>query len=146
MGNPISFRFPSPVQINHTDYGSIRCISLGKSFEITNMTSPNVCSSREQGRFSLGVPTSRNNHRKEGNDGFWGWWVVRIASVSVVLVILGFLLLSIHRLMARKRIKEMEKRSDQGVPLDTFYIGRSKMQSASMIRTQPMTVENEYIS
>nr|POE82213.1 hypothetical protein CFP56_49829 [Quercus suber] len=47
-------------------------------------------------------------------------------------------------LVKKKKIRKMEKQSEKGVAIDTFWIGGTKMPSASMIRTQP-ALENEYV-
>lgn len=144
MGSPISIRFPSVPEI-YTN-GMIRCVMLdtNKSFEFNNMTSPSVCSAQNQGHFSLAIPLQLSNSKEEGNE-LWKWWVFGFVGGFVVLVLSGLLLLSIHKLMVRRKIMKMEKQSDQDVPLGTFYVGRSKMPSASMIRTQPLGVENGYV-
>ncbi|PKI76607.1 uncharacterized protein LOC116206404 [Punica granatum] len=144
-GTLISIHF-LPFPEKHAN-GLIRCVALGmnKSYEFSNMTSPNVCSARHQGHFSLAVPLTPSNHKKEG-DKLWKWWVVGFVGGFFVLALLCLVVLCIHRLVVRRKIKEMEKQSERGVPLDTFYIGRTKLPSASMIRTQPSGVENEYVS
>lgn len=114
-----------------------KCVkfSADGSFELQNMSKPYVCHSLGPGHFSVVVPNEEENRLK--------FWVLGIGLGCVGLVLLGVVVVVIFRVVRKKKIRKMEKQSEKGVAIDTFWIGETKMPSASMIRTQP-ALENEY--
>ncbi|KAL4385787.1 hypothetical protein GQ457_15G019530 [Hibiscus cannabinus] len=61
----------------------------------------------------------------------------------LLVVVLARVAINVRR-WERKKIETMEKESETGVALDTFWIGGDKMPSASMIRTQPI-LEHHFV-
>ncbi|XP_023000189.1 uncharacterized protein LOC111494479 [Cucurbita maxima] len=141
---PILMRFPE-VKLGEMDVKkNLQCVKFGDGggFELKNMTKPRLCSVTDYGHFSLVVPNSSMEKKKKKK--VWEWWVVGFGCVLVGLALVGLVLMAVLRLVRRKNIKDMEKVSDRGECFDTVWIGKSRLPSASMVRTQP-TLENSYI-
>ncbi|KAI4355179.1 hypothetical protein L6164_003975 [Bauhinia variegata] len=149
QGDPITIRFPQmrPQGKNETPI----CAKLGDggSVQFFNMAKPFECITESQGHYALVVPSERvefPSPRAESPapevHSHTLWWVLGfvIGFVGLILVILVLFLLV--KLDKRRRIRKMEGNSERDLPFDTFWVGESKMPSASMIRTQP-ALENE---
>ncbi|KAI3449239.1 hypothetical protein Pfo_005904 [Paulownia fortunei] len=123
MGNdPIIVRFPN--------------ISIQED-EI-NVTVKSSCVVRRQGHFSVVIPFQPNK------DKVLKWWMMGIAAAVVGLVLLVVIGIVAYKWIKGKRIRKMERQSERSEGLDTIWIGRSRMPSASGIRTQPV-LENSYV-
>ncbi|CAN6566081.1 unnamed protein product [Malus baccata var. baccata] len=144
-GDPITIRFPH-IDAAQGENMTRKCVQFGDwgTFEITNMTSENECITRGIGHFSIVVasppaptpapaPVKKKRNRK--------WFVVGIV---FGLAFLGLVMIVTFKLLTRRKLKSMEKQSEKDVAFDTFWVGRSKMPSASMTRTQPY-LEHEYV-
>ncbi|KAK7349460.1 hypothetical protein VNO77_06845 [Canavalia gladiata] len=140
-GNPISIQFPhvGPHEKNSTPICAK--LSAGGLVKFKNMTKPYVCEVHSQGHYTLVVP-SHPSHTKSKGKRFTIWWVLGFVIGFVGLVILALILLAFAKQAKRRRIKKLEKNSDGGELFDTFWIGETKLPSASITRTQP-TLENE---
>uniref|UniRef100_A0A5B7CC26 Non-specific serine/threonine protein kinase n=1 Tax=Davidia involucrata TaxID=16924 RepID=A0A5B7CC26_DAVIN len=139
MGDPILVHFPR-IPENVT----LKCVRFGTdgSVEFSNMTTPSVCIARDQGHFSIVVPSPAKKKKKK--ERFWKWWVIGFGVGVVGLVLVALVGVLIYKLVRRKRIGKMEKQSERSEALETMWVGMSKMPSATGIRTQPM-LENDYI-
>jgi hypothetical protein len=134
MGDPISVHF---LNIVIQDHVTPKCVEFGAdgSFQLQDMNESYVCITHGEGHFSVVVLKKQ----EEGNMKLWALGFGFVGLVSVVLV-----MVAIARLLRRKKMRKMEKQSERGVAFDTFWIGGSKMPSASMVRTQP-ALENRYV-
>ncbi|KAF5733102.1 hypothetical protein HS088_TW17G00638 [Tripterygium wilfordii] len=140
MGDPVLIYFPGIVQQNENV--TLKCVMFGTGgfVEFSNVTSHNTCMTQNQGHFSI-VARSLPLQKKE--ERLRKWWAIVFVAGFIGLILLGLVGLFIYKLVRRKQITEMENESDKGVTIDTIWVGRSKMPSASMVRTQP-ELENEY--
>ncbi|XP_058226166.1 uncharacterized protein LOC131334881 [Rhododendron vialii] len=122
------------------------------SVELTEMTLPNACVARNAGHFTIVAPPSPPrlpplpppSPVKRKKDGIWKLWVLGfgLGILGMIMVaLLGFLT---YKIVKRSRMGKMERQSERNEALETTWIGRSKMPSATGIRTQP-TIENEYV-
>lgn len=138
MGNPISVHFSHDIVLGGKDL-TPKCVKFGAdgSFTLQDMNESYVCVSRSAGHFSVVVP-------KKHDQRILKFWVLGFGLGFVVLVLGGLVLAAIFRLLRRRKIMKMEQQTERGVAFDTFWIGGSKLPSASMIRTQP-ALENEYV-
>lgn len=134
MGDPISVHF---LHINVTEGENVtpKCVkfSADGSSKLQDMNGSYVCITQGEGHFSVVVPKKQEGLIVR----FWA-----LGFVGLVLVVL--VMVAIFGLSRRKKMRQMEKQSERGVAFDTFWIGGSKMPSASMVRTQP-ALENRYV-
>lgn len=135
MGRPISVHFPL-IDRREGKNATPKCVKFGAdgSFTLRNMNKSHVCVTEGQGHFSVVVPKTRA-------DGRIRFSVLGFSLGFVGLVFMGLIIAATFR---RKKMRGMEKQTERGVAFDTFWIGGSKMPSASMIRTQP-ALENDYV-
>ncbi|XP_047340330.1 uncharacterized protein LOC124943917 [Impatiens glandulifera] len=137
----ISVKFPK----SQRNYATMRCIRFmpNGSFEFINLSRPYACETRKTGHFVIVT-----NSFDKGNEKrllLWKWWVIGFLVGLGCLLFIGVLLLVLFWALKKNKIVTMEKQSDMSVGLETTWIGRSRMPSASSIRTQP-SLEDEYIS
>ncbi|KAI9181637.1 hypothetical protein LWI28_016994 [Acer negundo] len=144
-GNPILISFPQISLEDHKNMTPI-CVKFGDggSVEFSNMTQPNVCVTQGAGHFSVVVPSPPPPPKKEEKQN-WKRWVVGFVGSFLGLILLIVVGVIVFMVLRRKKIKEMESESEKGVAFDTFWIGRSRMPSATMIRTQP-ALEDDYVA
>lgn len=136
-GEPISIWFPR-IELQGQN-ATPKCIQFGSngSFQITNMSKANGCVMRgHEGHFSVVVPRPPLP-LPPTKKRYWKWWVIGFVGGVIGLVLIVLVVIVVYKLVKKKRLREMESQSEKGVPLDAFWVGRSKMPSASMIRTQP---------
>ncbi|MED6137877.1 hypothetical protein PIB30_069102 [Stylosanthes scabra] len=138
QGGNISIRFRNVS--SHPKNVTPLCARVGDngSVEFSNMTKPYLCEAQNQGHYTLVIPSSSSS----GKESSKLWWVLGFVIGFVVLVLLGLILVAM-KIIKRRKIKEMEKVSEVEEAFDTFWIGDTKLPSATMIRTQP-SLENEY--
>lgn len=131
-GDPILVRFPHIVTKENS---VLRCVKLGQDglVQFRNITKGNTCITGGDGHFSVAVPIPGVKKQRH----IWKWWAVGFVAGFIGLVLLGIIGFSIFKLVRGKRIREMVGESENGVVFETTWIGRSKMPSASMVRTQP---------
>lgn len=134
MGQPISIKFPN---ITIMGGGSInlrvRCVAFNANgkFQLTEMTTPGVCYSRDQGHFSVVLPLEKKR-------GTWYLWVIGFVVAFFGLVIVSYAGFSSMRLLKSKKIQAMEKQASEDQVLGSRWVGNSKMPSAAVTRTQPV--------
>ncbi|XP_048335835.2 uncharacterized protein LOC107423697 [Ziziphus jujuba] len=152
---PISIWFPR-IELQGGNV-TPKCVKFGSngSFEISSMSKRNGCITRSQGHFSLVIPfppPATPPRRppppppppQRAKKSYWKWWVLGFAGGVIGLVLIVLIVIAVSKLVKKKKLKAMETQSEKSVPLDAFWIGRSKMPSASMIRTQP-ALEHGYV-
>ncbi|KAF7828182.1 uncharacterized protein G2W53_019346 [Senna tora] len=132
-GQPISVEFPNIAFIGGMN-SRVRCVAFtaNGSFSLSEMRSPNVCHSREQGHFSIVVPLEKKRR-------LWYVWVIVASVVGFLgLITVGYVGLSPMKLLKAKRIRAMERQADEDSDLQSRWVGTSKMPSAAVTRTQPV--------
>ncbi|KAJ8748579.1 hypothetical protein K2173_003480 [Erythroxylum novogranatense] len=114
--------------------GEPKCVKFveGGLVQFRNITKEMFCFTEGDGHFAVVVPLPE----RKGDKG-WIRWVVGCVAGAVGLLLLGLILVTSLKLVRSKIMKDMEGASERGVPLVMTWIGRSKMPSASMTRTQP---------
>lgn len=145
-GKPISIWFDDYVALRGKN-DTPKCVKFSDDggFEINNMTSNNGCIASGQGHFSIVVPSSPHDPMiLKKKKTYWKWWLIGFGGGFVGVVLLILASTAIFKIVKRKRLRAMEKQSEQGVAFDTLWVGASKMPSVSMVRTQP-TIENDYV-
>lgn len=142
--SPITVRFNISVSLHqYDDVRVMQCVRFATdgTWELSNVTGESSsscsCVARNQGHFSIVVPTIRERRKTAAVK----WWVVGIpAAVGV-----GVVLIAVVGFWCRWRsVRKMEKMSERSEGLNTVWIGNSRMPYASGIRTQP-NLENSYI-
>ncbi|KAG5021788.1 hypothetical protein JHK85_018130 [Glycine max] len=143
-GDPIRIRFPHVGQHGKNDTPICAEFSAGELVKFKNMTEPYVCEVYSQGHYTLVVPSfpsPKEPNSRSHSKRFTKWWVLGFVIGFVGLVILVLSLLALVKEAKKRRIRKMERNSEGGELFDTFWIGETKLPSASMLRTQP-TLEN----
>ncbi|GLT84708.1 hypothetical protein SLE2022_029250 [Rubroshorea leprosula] len=143
--DPISIHFPDGTE---TQNKTLQCVKFrdGGSVEyFRNLTGPNVCTTLDQGHYTLVVVSSPARGSEEKKGRLWRWWVIGFAVGFIGLVSFILVGVLVVKLVRRRRIRKMEKESEKGVALDPFWISGSKMPSASMLRTQPALDDNDSV-
>ncbi|XP_059641289.1 uncharacterized protein LOC132283365 [Cornus florida] len=141
-----------PISINFSDVklvpdGSVaKCVwfDLDGLANFSNVISGNICSTFQQGHFSIVVegPKASGGEKKNNNKV----WII-VGSVLGGLgafVLLGFLVLWVQRCRQRKKMQQMENAAEVGEALHMTSVGSTKAPAAMVIRTQP-TIEHEYV-
>lgn len=152
--DPILVQFPW-ISFPENKNVTLQCarFDANGSVELTEMTLPNACVARNDGHFTIVAPPSPPplpppplppSPVKRKKYGIWKLWVLGfgLGILGMIMVaLLGFLT---FKIVKRRRMGKMERQSERNEALETTWIGRSKMPSATGIRTQP-TIENEYV-
>lgn len=116
----------------------VRFVTNG-TIEFSNVTMNNTCMSRGQGHFAIVVKAE-----EEEKKGKWKWWVIGFGVGIVGLLLLIVMGILIYKCVGLKKRCNMERESEKSEALDDFWVGNSRMPSASGIRTQPV-LENSYV-
>ncbi|GAU32637.1 hypothetical protein TSUD_71850 [Trifolium subterraneum] len=132
MGHPISIQFPNLLFMSDNN-SRARCVAFNGNgtFQLTVMSSPGVCHSRDQGHFSVVLPL-------EKKQGQWYMWLIGCVLGFFGLITLGYVGFSSLRLVKTKKIQAMEKQAIEDMVLESRWVGDSKMPSAAVTRTQPV--------
>lgn len=140
LGDPILISFPN-LEIKGK-LGTLKCVKLGPDgfVQFRNITKENTCITQGDGHFSVAV----QNPEVEKNIRVWKWYVVGFGGAFFALVLSGVIGYTTFKLARSKKLRGMEAESENEVALDASSVGRSKMPSASMVRTQP-TLEQDYV-
>ncbi|CAK9153778.1 unnamed protein product [Ilex paraguariensis] len=158
-----------PISINFTDIQSVpegsvvKCVSfdLHGLFNFSNLVSGNVCSTFQQGHFSIvvestapppvpvspappgGAPNAGPSGEKKNNSKVW----IIVGSVLgglALLVFLALLVMWAQKYKHRKKMQQMERATEAGEALHMTTVGTTKAPAAMVTRTQP-TLETEYV-
>lgn len=161
----------NPIVINFTDVkspplGSVaKCVSfdINGSINFSNLISSNVCSTTEQGHFSIvvesiapspspisppptpggGGPTPGKAGHGKSNTKVW----IIVGSVVgglALILLLSLLALWAQKFKQRKNMQQMEKAAEAGETLHMTSVGDTKAPAAMVTRTQPI-LESEYV-
>lgn len=163
----------SPILIHFTGtrtppLGSVpKCmwIDLNGSVNVSNVVSGNICSSMDQGHFSIVVesiapspapvspapspsgvtPNVFPPSAKKSSESNTKVWII-VASVlgGLTLVLLLVLLLWAKKFKQKKKMEQMEKAAEAGEALHMTTVGDTKAPAAMVTRTQPV-LESEYV-
>lgn len=113
----------------------------GGLVELKTMSEPYVCETKSEGHYGLVVPLMEEGNEKVDRKRYYESkrWALGfgIGSGVIGLVLVGLGFVRTVKVVKRKKIREMEEMSEKGEAIDVFWVGGSKMPSASMIRTQP---------
>lgn len=134
MGQPISIQFPNVTFMGGNGISSrARCVAFNGhgTFHLTEMSSPGVCCTREQGHFSVVLPLEKKRRR-------WYLWVIGCVFGFFGLITVGYAGFSSMRVLKTKRVRAMEKQANEDLVLESRWVGNSKMPSAAVTRTQPV--------
>ncbi|XP_072967555.1 uncharacterized protein [Typha angustifolia] len=121
LGDQISISFPR-VAVRKGLNSSVKCVRFGLdgSMHVDDMSSSSssssYCTSTSTGHFTVVVPSEHSSPAERGK---------RTLNLS-----------------KKTRMKKMDKEAEDGEVLETAWIGKSRMPTAAMIRTQPV-LENE---
>ncbi|XP_057415428.1 uncharacterized protein LOC130710245 [Lotus japonicus] len=131
MGHPISIQFPNVSFIGGMN-SRTRCVAFiaNGTIQLSEMSSPGVCCSRDQGHFSVVLPLPKRRRQ-------WYLWLIGFLIGFFGLIIVGYVGFSSMRLVKTKRIQAMEKQANEDLVLESRWVGNSKMPSATVTRTQP---------
>ncbi|XP_073039059.1 uncharacterized protein [Primulina eburnea] len=142
--NPFIVRLPN-VTFEENRNVTAKCVRFDRNgtLEFSNVIAKNTCLSRVQGHFSIVIPSQIIITNKKKDEGL-KWWTIGLAGGIVGLVLLLVLGVLAYKYLQKQRIRKMEIQSERSEVLDTIWIGRSRMPSASRIRTQPV-LEKSYI-
>ncbi|PIA46162.1 hypothetical protein AQUCO_01600433v1 [Aquilegia coerulea] len=161
---PILIRFP---QLKSVPLGSTpQCVwfDLHGLAEFSNLTSDNVCSTLQQGHFSVVAessapsvpppppdegsknPTSGGGRGDGKEDDKSRVWIIAGSVVGglVLLVLLSFLAFWVQRYKHKNQMQQMEKAAEVGEALHMTSVGNTRAPVAMGTRTQPV-LENEYV-
>lgn len=149
-GRPISVKFRDLAK-SENDTALRKCVRFGDdgAFVIEGAARGNTCATRRQGRFSIVVPSESESESpspaKRKKRRYLKWWVIGFGGGFVGVVLIGLVVLAISKGVKRKRLRTMERESENGVSFGTFHVGSSaKLPSALTIRTQP-GIEDVYV-
>lgn len=135
MGKSIVIRF-SNFTLSESLVSRARCATFSRNgtLHLGEMSVPNVCFAQDQGHFSIVVPLKTKKKKK----GAWNLWVIGLVLGFGGLILLGYAGIASMKVVKAKKIQVMERQADEDLVLDTIWVGRSKMPSATVTRTQPM--------
>ncbi|CAK9163024.1 unnamed protein product [Ilex paraguariensis] len=131
-GKPISIRFLNTALSRGTT-SRTKCATFQANREVSlrDTRLPGVCYSTSQGHFSIVAPIRRKQR-------IWDMWVMGFVLGFFALIVVGAVGMVFVRILTAKRVHEMERQADEGVVLETIWIGYSKMPSATSTRTHPI--------
>ncbi|KAF4388642.1 hypothetical protein G4B88_018919 [Cannabis sativa] len=168
-GNPISIRFSnvSPAPSRET----AKCVwfDLKGVPTFSNVISDNVCSTDQQGHFSIvtesiapspaptspvptpgfqppsEIPAPKGEENNKGKSNSKVWIIVGSVVGGVALLgLLALLLLWGQKFQQKKKMQQMERAAEVGEALHMTPIGNTKAPAATVTRTQPV-LESEYV-
>lgn len=159
---PIMIKFPNVAQSS----SEAKCIwfNLQGLVNFTSVISGNMCSTMQQGHFSIavestapspepvpppatppgGAPRPNGAGKKKSNTS--RTWII-IGSVLgglVLLSLLGLMALWVRKYRRKRKMQQMERAADVGEALRMTPVGNTKAPAAMVTRTQPV-LENEYV-
>ncbi|KAJ9185532.1 hypothetical protein P3X46_005157 [Hevea brasiliensis] len=161
---PITMKFSD---VKSAPDGSIaKCVwfDLQGNRNFSNVASGNECFTIQQGHFSIVVeytapspapsgeapaPSGQAPNvpgpSEHGKNNSKVWIIVgSVLGGILLLVLLSFLVLWVHKLKERKKMQQMERAADVGEALQMTLVGEMKAPIAMVTRTQP-TIESEYV-
>lgn len=132
MGHPISIQFPNVTFVGGIN-SKVKCVafSANGTFQVTLMSSPGLCYSRDQGHFSIVLPVEKKRRP-------WFLWAIGFVIGFFGLIAVIYAGFSSLRLLKATRIQAMERQANEDLVLESRWVGNSKMPSAAVTRTQPV--------
>lgn len=154
---PITIEFQDVKPVPEGSVAKCVWIDLHGLVNFSNVTSGNVCSTLQQGHFSIVVESTAPSpsppmppppivgppRQKKKSSKVW----IIVGSVIggvVLLILLGLLVLWVQKYKRKKKMQHMEKAAEVGEALRMTPVGNTKAPSAMVTRTQPV-LENEYV-
>ncbi|KAF5195558.1 hypothetical protein FRX31_014855 [Thalictrum thalictroides] len=157
---PIFIRFPQLKSLPQTSTPQCVWFDLHGLPEFSNLTSDNVCSTLQQGHFSIvaessapspapSPPTDEGPKNPTGGgedeDKSRVWIIVgSVVGGFLLLVLLGFLVFWVQKYKHKNQMQQMEKAAEVGEALHMTSVGNTRAPVAMGTRTQPV-LENEYV-
>ncbi|GFY82517.1 transmembrane protein, putative [Actinidia rufa] len=152
---PISIKFSDVKSVPDGSVAKCVWFDLHGLVNFSSVVSGNVCSTFEQGHFSIVVESTAPSPAPPGevpNVGGGGkkknttvWIVVgSVVGGLVMLILLGVLAVWVQGYKHRKKMQQMEKAAEVGEALHMTSVGNTKAPAATVTRTQP-TLESEYV-
>ncbi|XP_061357928.1 uncharacterized protein LOC133302198 [Gastrolobium bilobum] len=158
-GEPIKVKFQDVKSAPHGTIAKCVWFDLQGSYNFSNVTGANTCSTSQQGHFSLVVeyiapppsptpspaspaPVPSAQGENKSNKKVW----IILGSVLgglVLLVLFWLLVLWVLKCKQNKKIQQMERAAEGGEPLHMASVGDTKAPAATVTRTQPI-LEQEY--
>ncbi|XP_062072961.1 uncharacterized protein LOC133777410 [Humulus lupulus] len=167
-GNPILIRFSDVSPASSREAAKCVWFDLKGVPNFSNVKSGNVCSTVQQGHFSIVtesiapspapvspvptpgfqppsvVPPPKGEERKGKSDSKV-WIIVGSVVGGVALIgLLALLALWAQKFQKRKKMQQMERAAEVGEALHMTPIGTTKAPAATVTRTQPI-LESEYV-
>nr|GMC81849.1 uncharacterized protein LOC109158761 [Ipomoea batatas] len=162
---PISIRFPDVKSVPGGSTAKCVSIDLKGSVNFSNVLSNNICTTFQQGHFSIvvesiapspapvfppppppaGAPKQAQAPSSEGKKSKKvGIIVGSVVGGLALLVLLAFLIVWVCKYKRKKKMQQMERASEVGEALQMTRVGSTKAPAATVTRTQP-TLETEYV-
>ncbi|KAK6118556.1 hypothetical protein DH2020_047698 [Rehmannia glutinosa] len=140
-GQPISIQFSELRRVPND--GSVpKCVlfDLNGSVNLSDVLSDNICTTFQQGHFSIVVGGGGAEKNKSKV------WIIVGAVVGgfALLVMLGLVVVWVKKYRHRKKMHKMERAAEIGESLHMTTVGSTKAPAATGTRTQP-TLETEYV-
>ncbi|CAA0827468.1 Protein of unknown function (DUF1191 [Striga hermonthica] len=147
---PISINFSATAVGSDQIVKKCVLFDVNGSVKLSDVSSGNICTTFQQGHFSIVVEENSNSNSKKSSSSRRKVWrrIVMIVGSLVggfaLLVVLGLVIVWIRKHRQRKRMHYMEKAADSGEALHMTSVGSGKAPAAAGTRTQP-TIETEYV-
>ncbi|XP_010422776.1 PREDICTED: uncharacterized protein LOC104708000 [Camelina sativa] len=141
----LSIKRDDPIVIKFDPYASrdrreMKCIAFGDNGSFSSFSSTirdyECAATNTHGHYALVVLNGKPKpkHEPEVSRRNWWWFVLTGIGVSVIAVVV---IVVVVKLVKKKRLREMERESEKSETIGNVWIGRSRMPSATMVRTQP---------
>ncbi|ERN19145.1 hypothetical protein AMTRI_Chr10g7810 [Amborella trichopoda] len=143
-----------------------KCVwfDLNGSVKLTDLLPRNMCSTSQQGHFSVVVESNaqapsptpakapptpieppRASTHKKGTSNVWKITVASVIGGLVIISLFCFLVIGLLRYQKKSKFAAMERYADQGEALHMATVGNTKAPAAPGTRTQPV-LEHEYVA
>ncbi|XP_027333778.1 uncharacterized protein LOC113848457 [Abrus precatorius] len=149
---PVLINFPDVKPAPFGSFPKCAYFDLHGSVQFDILLPGNMCSTVQQGHFSIVVesnapsPTSSGVDQGGGKNNFMLRIVVASVVAGILLLIMLVLLVAagVRGTKQRSKILELERVAESNETLDITYIGDTKVPLASGTRTRPI-IEHDYI-
>ncbi|XP_054783945.1 uncharacterized protein LOC129290902 [Prosopis cineraria] len=112
----------------------------GRLVELKEMREPFVCDTQSEGHYTLVVPVLEEAKNKDARQRYHNrtrWAALIGIGSGLIVLLLVICVFVVIKLLKRRKLKTMEETAEKGEIIGEFWVGLSKMPSASMVRTQP---------
>ncbi|XP_010914367.1 uncharacterized protein [Elaeis guineensis] len=139
-GSAVSISFPGAALPKGSN-STAKCARFwpNGTVDLGDIESSNVCMTRSTGHFAIVVPLEDTDHslvmgkRKEKK-----WWLWVAAIGGGVVALLSLIVVAMFKLVKKRKREQMVRQAEESEALEAIWIGRSRMPSATMIRSQPV--------